>query len=795
MYELIPMLALTGNPTREKICDTLKAFKKNGVTAVLLYPRSGCEVGYMSERWFEVCGAAIEFAHENGMKIWLYDDFNWPSGSCHGRVTEEHPEFIAKAVAVENGKAAVKSALKDGMKPDAPTLTDVLNPDAVKCFIKSTHEVYYRLFGQYFGKTIEAIFTDEPSFVYNTRGIDNDYPYYDGIAEDYRARYRSDFFEDIIKYHNLKTKGETFAEFATRYYSLLGERFAHSFTGQIVDWCEKHGIDCAGHMFNDSNVSGSVVSNGDIFKVLMRMQIPGIDATATDFDGHETALYSILSALNEFGKKHLMAELFAYGPCSMTYAEKKRQIMRCAMFGVGRFVLALAHLDARGNTVKSGYFNNYSPYAPDAKFMKVLAADAENAAHFASLEPIADICVRYPRGEALNNIASEDNLQKVNSLYERTLFALDEAQISYRVLIDGEKDDSMPTVSLKSGRITVENKELSFDDTEEFAAWIKENVNTDACVCERDGRRAEGLLFRRYANGEFMVIDRTEKTHKARKLTLVTNGAKRDFTLGCFGVYTGKEDLPEMLSEECIDVSNAELLYNTPSLKRLYTENGKAEFFFPCDTDITINKCAYPNEYPLFLDGEERVFGSASTSLTECFNNLYKKSETLHITKGTHTVTTETPDLPFFPAVILEGSFDPKTLGERSGKLSADGEYFYGNMSVKFDVDIPDADGDIYIEYDETEMSMLPCELFIDGKCVGMRAYSPYSFELPPDCRGKHSAELRFYSTYAPMFDRPYDRFRVIEDESTMKWFMKFNAVPEVLLLRGLRLTARKRKR
>ena len=91
-------------------------------------------------------------------------------------------------------------------------------------------------------------------------------------------------------------------------------------------------------------------------------------------------------------------------------------------------------------------------------------------------------------------------------------------------------------------------------------------------------------------------------------------------------------------------------------------------------------------------------------------------------------------------------------------------------------------------------MSMLPCELFIDGKCVGMRAYSPYSFELPPDCRGKHSAELRFYSTYAPMFDRPYDRFRVIEDESTMKWFMKFNAVPEVLLLRGLRLAARKRK-
>ncbi len=794
MYELIPMLALTGNPTRERICDTLKEFKKNGVTAVLLYPRSGCEVGYMSERWFEVCGTAIDFAHENDMKIWLYDDFNWPSGSCHGRVTTEHPEFIAKVLAVENGKATVKSALKDGIKPDAPTLTDVLNPDAVKCFIKSTHEVYYRLFGQYFGTTIEAIFTDEPSFVYNTSGTDNDYPYYDGIAEDYRARYRSDFFEDIIKYHNLKTKGETFAEFATRYYSLLGERFAHSFTGQIVDWCEKHGIDCAGHMFNDSNVSGSVVSNGDIFKVLMRMQIPGIDATATDFDGHETALYSILSALKESGKKHLMTELFAYGPCSMTYAEKKRQIMRAAMNGADKYVLALAHLDARGNAVKSGYFNNYSPYAPDAKFMKVLAADAENAAHFASLTPIYEVCVRYPREEALNNIAFEDNSRKVNGLYERTLFTLDEAQIAYRVLINGERDDSMPTVSLKSGKITVENSALSFDNAESFAAWIKENVNTDACVCERDGRRAEGLLFRRYANGEFMVIDRAEKPHGERKLVIVRGGEKREFTLGCFGVYTGKEDLPETLFEEYIELSNAETSYNTPSLKRLYPENGKAEFFLQCDTDITLNKCAYPNEYPLLLDGEEIAFGSDSSSLTECFNGLYRKSGTLHLTKGKHTVMSETPDLPFFPAVILEGDFEPETLDGRPDKLPENGVLFYGNISVKFGVNIPDADGDIYIEYDETETSMLPCELYIDGESAGMRAYPPYSFNIPSEYRGKHSIELRFYSTYAPMFDRPYDRFMVIEDESIMKRFAKFNAVPEVLLLRGLRLAARKRK-
>lgn len=86
---LIPMVAMTGAPSRQKVFDFVKNMKeKCGFEQLMLYPRSGCEVVYLSEAWFELCSYYIESAASCGMKIWLYDEFNWPAGqagrACYG---------------------------------------------------------------------------------------------------------------------------------------------------------------------------------------------------------------------------------------------------------------------------------------------------------------------------------------------------------------------------------------------------------------------------------------------------------------------------------------------------------------------------------------------------------------------------------------------------------------------------------------------------------------------------------------------------------------------------------------
>ena len=46
---------------------------------------------------------------------------------------------------------------------DLLPLADILNPDAVNCFIHLVYQRYFDELGEHFGKTIKAIFTDEPS--------------------------------------------------------------------------------------------------------------------------------------------------------------------------------------------------------------------------------------------------------------------------------------------------------------------------------------------------------------------------------------------------------------------------------------------------------------------------------------------------------------------------------------------------------------------------------------------------------------------------------------------------------
>ena len=84
---LIPMSAVTGRPTKDFIKWFMGEFRRVGITQFLVYPRAGCEVPYLSEEWFTTVGWILKTAEKLDFEaVWLYDEFNWPSGQCGGRV-------------------------------------------------------------------------------------------------------------------------------------------------------------------------------------------------------------------------------------------------------------------------------------------------------------------------------------------------------------------------------------------------------------------------------------------------------------------------------------------------------------------------------------------------------------------------------------------------------------------------------------------------------------------------------------------------------------------------------------
>ncbi len=74
---------------------------QQGVLAFVIHARRGLEVEYLSETWFARCGLVIEEAARLGMKLWIYDEDNWPSGYAGGRVLERNPDNIGQNLGLE----------------------------------------------------------------------------------------------------------------------------------------------------------------------------------------------------------------------------------------------------------------------------------------------------------------------------------------------------------------------------------------------------------------------------------------------------------------------------------------------------------------------------------------------------------------------------------------------------------------------------------------------------------------------------------------------------------------------
>lgn len=132
VVDLAPFWFWNGDMRPEEMERQLRAMKEVGINSVVFHPRSGMggEFGhgemeyYLSETYFDRVKSALEICRRLGLKVILYDEYNWPSGQAGGRVLKgglvgtrkipANPEYIAKHLAmveirIDSGSQAEKS--------------------------------------------------------------------------------------------------------------------------------------------------------------------------------------------------------------------------------------------------------------------------------------------------------------------------------------------------------------------------------------------------------------------------------------------------------------------------------------------------------------------------------------------------------------------------------------------------------------------------------------------------------------------------------------------------------------
>lgn len=144
----IPFWFFNDEPDEKKIEQQLADYVQKGVNGIIIHPRIGVpkEISYLSEAYFKVVKHVVQTARQLGMKVVLYDEGMYPSGSAHGLVAAENAGYASKGIMLSDSaeRGVVITQFSDGKYLvygfTHGTIRGILNPDAVDTFIWLTHE-------------------------------------------------------------------------------------------------------------------------------------------------------------------------------------------------------------------------------------------------------------------------------------------------------------------------------------------------------------------------------------------------------------------------------------------------------------------------------------------------------------------------------------------------------------------------------------------------------------------------------------------------------------------------------
>ena len=363
----------------------LHAFHQVNFGGFVLHARVGLSrrIGYLTDEFFSLVRRVVAEAAQLDMKVILYDEGSYPSGSAQGAVVAQNADYASQAMGLWEreiegpysgfwrpntgrnlldrhlctlaGRIAggqidpqtvrlLKSLPNDifkialpagswnvmsiwnvaggghirGVFPEedagtatAPPAGDILNPDAVACFIRLTHDRYYEHLKDYFGTTIIAMFTDEPSILGGSPGrISHPMPYTPGLISWLENRWGEDPRPWLPALWLDYGKGTE--EFRHKFNAAIQDRLGAVFFTAQSRWCADHGIALTGHPAQSNELSP-----------LRHFQLPGQDMVwryvepdkPTALEGrHSIAAKAATSAARMQGARRILTEVCgAYG--------------------------------------------------------------------------------------------------------------------------------------------------------------------------------------------------------------------------------------------------------------------------------------------------------------------------------------------------------------------------------------------------------------------------------------------------------------------------------------------------
>ena len=410
----ITFWAWNNNLPDETLLHQIQTFEKMGFGGFYMHSRIGMNVKYMSDEFMDKIKLCAQEAEKRGMFACLYDEDGFPSGYAGG-VVSDNPEYAEKYlrlkhisdgddfIGAENARAfydiefdnqgymksykriakedraifsrwcAIVSTTPRSPRFNGSPYADLLNPDAVDCFIRETHEKYYENVGEYFGNTIKQIFTDEPRWmaIDNLKSLEvNRFAttaWTTKIPEIIQSKYGIDIFE-VVPELFLDFK-DRYSEIRYQFYLTISQLFDDAFVKKCHEWCKEHNIEFTGHLDREETLSLQMSVCGEHMPKYLHFDVPGIDVLLDE--RRYTTAKQAQSIAHQTGKTRVLSELYGVTNYDFNFAEHKLSYDWQAALGITLRVPHLSWVSMKKNG-KRDFPASIGMQAPWCKQYKVI---------------------------------------------------------------------------------------------------------------------------------------------------------------------------------------------------------------------------------------------------------------------------------------------------------------------------------------------------------------------------------------------------------------------------------------
>ncbi|KAI9449248.1 hypothetical protein F5148DRAFT_1291713 [Russula earlei] len=418
----------------DTIAHQLDLIHKQGINAISIEGVPGAPWPYLSEGYMKGVQMIVSELKKRGMHLWIIDEGQYPSGFAGGLISEKAPELRMQALVIaqritlkENegidnqpldantvsavavntqthesevvdvSKGALHWAGRPGnwqivlaehrfktavtrsannpkrVKDTLHSLIDYLNPAATRKWMEFTHEQYKQYVGNEFGKTILGFRGDEPEFGYTPWTPELPQIFQQKKGYDIRPYLASFLIQDQTPQQKLAK-----ADF----WDVWSDLFRDNYFKIIADWCAANGLEYTMHIDHEDQLMSLVRNEGDFFKTMRYVQIPGVDAIWHQIWYDNAADFPKLasSAAHMYGRPRSLSETFAAYTPKPTVKDARWVLNEEMVRGINFFE----------------YMNWGAPYLRDTAFPPVSAYINRATWLLANGKPAATIALYCP---------------------------------------------------------------------------------------------------------------------------------------------------------------------------------------------------------------------------------------------------------------------------------------------------------------------------------------------------------------------------------------------------------------